>query len=276
MSTPRHTPKYSNRAQGLIDVVSKFIYMPCAPSPLIYTELAFEALARIGWAYTSPDIREAITKISGRSSLCHVKGGLQATGLVEPPWQGKTRRVLWSVLEAADRATWYAFIIGATATAAYDFFSGAVKLAGCVDPPPSGNWGYGTRPFGGWPSTTNWYVGPTWRAPDWPTTPGTPISWDLDPGDHFAHTGSFQCASLGGLLMPFNIRYVDTVSGTVYKEESADFHFNDGSHWSGFYPHKNNTGSFQRIEFQVQFPLAPPLGPAITVFPFGSGYSWWS
>lgn len=266
---------YSTRGQSLLNIVKQWYFMPCSPTPLVYIDLALASIAKFGYSYFSPDIRELVTRTTGRSSLCHIKTGVNAEAPKSYGYPKAVKSFLWDVVEVLDRATFYGFLIGIGASASYDFFHGAVKMAGCVNPPPHGRWGYGTRAYGGWPGTNAWYDGPTWRAGDWPVTPGTPTSWHVPPGGTVTIAGTMQAATSGGIPMPFNFRMYWPDTGEVPWYKEGDFDPVAGSHMAALAKVTNAAATTRELYFQVQFPLAPPSS-TIAALPFGPGYAWWN
>jgi len=263
--------EYRNKYQTMVGLVKQYLALPCSPSYLMYVDLTLSSVLYFGYSLASPDVREIITKATGRSALCHLKSGIHARKVEKYGFAGKVTSGLWHATEALDYATWWHFVFGVGANAAINWLSGAVKMSNCKDPPAPGTWGYGTRPYGGWPAVSDWGAGPSWRTADWPTTPGTPNTVDLKPGGWWSITGACQCQTTSGLPLPFNMRVFDETLGAEVHHREGDFDALEGSHMAFHFFSQNNTAYTKRLSLQLKCPILPPT--TFVTLPWGHGYS---
>ena len=262
----------ATKLERLVNVITKWVYMPCSPDPLLYVETAIPALMQFFYGIASPDIREMITMSTGRSSLCHLKHGLNGSGAIEPPNKGRTRRALWRLTEAADLATWYAFIIGLGADALIDWLTPIVKNGGCKMPYQNGNWGYGTSPLGGWPGGGDWAIGPVWRTPNWPDVPQCGPGVFVPAGAWAQWSGTAAYAQLFAGPTPVESRMIIRRTGEVLDQHEGEFNLEEARATNQVTWH-NSTGEDQELILQVRFPFVPPAGRIITIGGSGSGYA---
>ena len=264
---------------NIINSVKKFVHMPCAPTPLVYLELAAQAALKAWWTIEAPDIRSAITELTGRSGLCHVKGILnnahELSGLPETHFS----KVLYPVAETADLLTWYLFLAGVVGNGIADFFSGAAKLGSCKNPPA--HFGYGNTTAGGWPGGQydgKWQTGPRWQTIDWPTTPGAGPIQLVRAHHKGVITGTCKIGITGappGQTIPFNLRTRwNDDPHNIITQSDAEFSAKDLGFQTTIYSEVLNSSDQDRVLLlEIQFPGGVP-GPSCLPAAGGYGYSY--
>ena len=265
--------EYRNKASRIANLITQFYYDPCSPDPIVYLELAIPALLMVGYGIESPDIREIITKATGRSSLCHLKSGIHANRVEKYGGKAaKVTRALWRITETVDLAVFFAFAIGVLGSALIQALLGLTHLKQCQEKPPAGSYGWGTAAYGGWVGGPDWGAGFVWRAADWPDTPQAVMGALIPPGKTWTHYGSAQCINLSAVPVPFEVGWFRNDETEPLKIVGSDYEALEGSHYADRFQYRNDTGSSVSITGKVRFPLSPP-GDRIVTLPWGTGYS---
>jgi hypothetical protein len=265
----------NTKAQTLINLINKFIVMPCAPETFVYVEAAFDALFTLYWSIYTPDLRELVTKGTGRSGLCWAKTGLKEAGAIEDVNKGLARSTLWHILETADLSTWYAFVAMSGVDGLINAFSELVRVSGCTEPP--GNYAYGNHCIGGWPIGPDiigkWVPGPSWWGPD-PSDPHQRVHAVLAyPGEYWTITGSAQILTLGYPPLPCAVVLQPFIGDEPQGEPSIPaVGVLEGSHTSGWWAGQNTRDQPYTVNMQMKFIFVPPGFSRAVPNPIGSGY----
>jgi hypothetical protein len=155
---------------------------PCDPNQLMYFQMAMDALYLAAISYATPNWKDEIDMLTGKSWLKHASGRLKEASKAAPAWASGTGEVLVPIAEGIDTALWVVMLGGILFDAFIDWGSAAYQVKPC-DQSTDYIWGRSKRPSQFESRYDEWVQGPSWATdagnvgPNFASTTVIPPGW---------------------------------------------------------------------------------------------------
>lgn len=122
---------YEKRERSLIGNILRIEQMPCAIPPMLAIELAAPAFLKAFWTVLSPDFKESVHILSGRSLVCNVEHYFEKFDLEEAIGGEVAARVLFTSARWLDVIVWWFFIASVAYDGAMEWTSQIIQAVNC-------------------------------------------------------------------------------------------------------------------------------------------------
>lgn len=258
--------------------ITQIITQPCAISPAVFVDTAFEAAMRMVVTVVEPSPKEEYHTLTGESTVGTIKrflggehvsysrghgggrsrvyfGGTDAE-IIAPVAENYGKKFLFRGLEVADMAIWYLFLASITAEGLLDWTSQLSRLSGCN---PADLYGESTEPRlaihseGAWESFS-WAVGGGAFAPVWGG------SLTMDTMSYVTISGSAAAKDVHGTPVSLQSRIRNDTAGHVISSNAGDpRHGLESTHRNMVWSQQQPSGRWQTETISLQFMCAESL-----------------
>lgn len=229
------------------------MWVPCAPTPMLWVEATVFAAWTLFWSVIEPVWKQDVKLVTGKSWLKNLKQ--YAYEAEESPYSffDDSLIMLFEVAEWADAAVFWVWIASIGIDGLMNTCTLAYQLAGC-DPLSASCTIVGKSPFGGWSFEQygKWADGPAWIE-QYPVH-GAPMSSTLIMPANASGSiaASLTVRSIGGGFATCTTRVVDPDSGEIIgtgsPQPGAD---NDAQASMSWFPVQSHPDRSRRLALEV-------------------------